>query len=49
MDIIKKIEGIKLDKRQKEILNMISSQENKEDVDRLKQELKSILIRKKNM
>lgn len=49
LDIIKKIEGIKLDKRQKEILNMISSQENKEDVDRLKQELKSILIRKKNM
>ncbi len=49
LDIIKKIEGIKLDKRQKEILNMISSQENKEDVDRLKQELKSILIRRKNM
>ena len=49
LDIIKKIEGIKLDKRQKEILNLISSQENKEDVDRLKLELKSILIRKKSM
>lgn len=49
LDIIKKIEGIKLDKRQKEILNMISSQENKEDVDRLKQELKNILIKKKSM
>lgn len=49
LDIIKKIEGIKLDKRQKEILDMISSQENKEDVDRLKQELKSVLIQKKSM
>ncbi len=49
LDIIKKIEGIKLDKRQKDILNMISSQENKEDVDRLKQELKNILIKKKSM
>jgi len=49
LDIIKKIEGIKLDKRQKEILSMISSSENKEDADRLKEELKSILIQKKSM
>ena len=49
LDIIKKIEGIKLDRRQKEILSMISSQENKEDVDKLKEELKRILIRKKSM
>ncbi|WP_010243210.1 DNA primase [Acetivibrio cellulolyticus] len=49
LDIIKKIEVIKLDKRQKEILNMISSSGNKEDVDRLKEELKSILIQKKSM
>lgn len=49
LDIIKKIEGIKLDKRQKEILNMISASDNKEDVDRLKAELKNILIQKKSM
>jgi len=49
LDIIKKIEGIKLDKRQKEILSMISSQKNKEEVEKLKEELKNILIRKKNM
>lgn len=49
LDIIKKIEGIKLDRRQKEILSMISSQENKEDIEKLKEELKSILIRKKSM
>jgi len=49
LDIIKKIEGIKLDKRQKEILSMISSEENKEDVEKLKEELKNILIRKKSM
>lgn len=49
LDIIKKIEGIKLEGRQKEILNMISSSENKEDIDKLKEELKSILIRKKSM
>lgn len=49
LDIIKKIEGIKLDKRQKEILNMISSSDNKEEIDRLKSELKNILIQRKSM
>lgn len=49
LDIIKKIEVIKLDRRQKEILSMISSQQNKEDIDKLKEELKNILIRKKSM
>ncbi len=49
LDIIKKIEVIKLDKRQKEILNMISSSDNKEDVYRLQEELKGILMQKKSM
>ncbi|OPZ90417.1 MAG: DNA primase [Firmicutes bacterium ADurb.Bin419] len=49
LDIIKKIEVIKLDKRQKEILDMISSPENKEDVQRLQLELKDILMQKKSM
>lgn len=49
LDIIKKIEVIKLDKRQKEILNMIASSGNNEDRKRLQEELKNILMQKKSM
>jgi len=40
---------IKLERRQKERLSMRSYQHNKEDIDKLKEELKNILIRKKSM
>lgn len=51
MDIIKRIELYRLDKRQKEILDLLSSPEDQsvEDKDRLKLELKSILLKKKSI
>jgi DNA primase len=50
MDIIRRIEMHKLDKREKEILEILSTSQNQsdEDVEKLKLELKSILLEKKN-
>lgn len=50
LDIIKRIELHKLDTRQREILGMLSNADNlKGDVEKLKLELKSIVLKKKGL
>jgi len=50
MDIIRRMEMYRLDKREKEILELLSTSQNhsQEDVEKLKLELKSILLKKKS-
>ena len=50
MDIIRRMEMYRLDKREKEILELLSTSQNHSDenIEKLKQELNSILLEKKN-